>query len=380
MNRQLKRTFHFWMVAALYWLDLGRAQAADHVDYRFGFYKEENGRIEVSTHSVLFEKQLVESLAAKGEFVYDGISGASPTGKPPLPGSRSVQLAKLKDIRRAGNVAFDWHIGRQTLSPQLAFSRESDYESLGFSLNDAIEFNQKNTTLRVGVARSLDEVQRNGSPFPKAKNKDSTDGVLGVSQLLSPDTIFTADFTYGRTSGYLTDPYKQILFDGWGDPNATDEENRPDLRTRQVVLLTLTQWIDRLNASAEVSYRFGHDSFKISSHTVELTWHQRLGEHLVLEPALRYYEQSAADFYHTSVPGFFAGDGDLNRSEFYSADYRLSHLKTFTYGLKATVFLGDHLNLDFAYQRYEMFGLDHQTAAAAYPKANIFTVGFRLWF
>lgn len=376
----MRGLIHLGAVVAVQWLGFGRARAGDYVYYRFGYYKEEDGRIEVSTHSTLFEKQIIESLVAKGEFVYDGISGASPTGKPPLPGSKSVQLAKLQDIRRAGNVEFDWHIGRHTLSPQVAFSKESDYESLGLSLSDAVEFNQKNTTLRLGVARSFDEVQRNGSPFPDAKSKDSTEGLIGVSQLLSPNTVFTADFTYSDTSGYLTDPYKQILFAGWGDPNATDEENRPTHRTRQVLMTTLTQWINPVNASAEISYRFGHDSFGVLSHTTELTWHQRIGEHLILEPAFRYYEQSAADFYHTSVPGFFAGDGVTDRSEYYSADYRLSHLETFTYGLKATVLLGEHVYLDLGYQRYEMRGLDHETAAAAYPKANIFSVGLRLWF
>lgn len=368
------------MVGLSYCLELGRGWAADHVDYRFGLYREADGRIEVQTHSAYFEKQIVESLAAKGEFVYDAISGASPTGKPPLPGSSTVQLAKLHDIRRAGNVALDWRFGRNTLSPQVAYSKESDYESVGFSLSDAIDFNRKNTTLRFGVARTFDEVQRNGNPFPEPRNKNSTEGVIGISQLLSPNTIFTADFTYGRTAGYLTDPYKQILFTGWGDPNATDEEYRPAERTRQVLLMTLTQWIDPVNASAEFSYRFGHDSFGVYSHTAALTWHQRLGEHLILEPTFRYYEQSAADFYQTSVPGFFAGDGVTTRSEFYSADYRLSHLESFTYGLQATVLLGDHVYLDLGYQRYEMRGLDQQTAVAAYPKANMVTAGLRVWF
>ena len=160
----------------------GRANAENHIDYRYEYYGEENGRIAINTHSFLFEQRLTDSVAAKGELVYDGISGATPTGAPPPPGSTQVLLSHLTEIRRAGNLAFDWKTGRQTLTPQVAYSDESDYTSLGLSLNDAIEFNQKNTTLRLGVAHSFDEVL---DVSRRKRGKDSTDGLIGISQLLS---------------------------------------------------------------------------------------------------------------------------------------------------------------------------------------------------
>jgi hypothetical protein len=43
-------------------------------------------------------------------------------------------------------------------------------------------------------------------------DKDSTEGIIGVSQLLSPKTIFNADFTLGNDSGYLSDPYRLAEF------------------------------------------------------------------------------------------------------------------------------------------------------------------------
>jgi hypothetical protein len=356
----------------------GRAHGEDHLDFRYEFYGEENDRIEVSTYSLLFEKKLIEAITAKGELIYDGISGASPTGSPPVAGSKKVPLAPVDDIRRAGNIAFDIRCGRQTLSPQLAYSLESDYESIGLSLNDAIEFNQKNTTLRFGIARSFDYIEP--SSFPDAKHKDSWDFLLGVSQLLSPKTVLTADFTYGVTEGYLSDPYKNIRFDGWLPNTFVFPENRPARRTREVALLTLTQFIEPANASAEVSYRFHHDSFGVVSHTAGLTWHQKLGRRVVLAPGFRYYQQSEADFYYIGVPGLFPGDGDASRPRHYSADYRLSRLETFTYGVQFHVRATDWLGFDAGYQRYEMNGLDGKTSSSSYPKANIVNVGFRIWF
>ena len=96
----------------------------------------------------------------------------------------------------------------------------------------------------------------------------------------------------------------------------------------------------------------------------------------------RFYEQTAADFYGTSVntpypgaPVFFGVT-----PAFYSADYRLSNLATVTYGAQITFIVKDWFYLDFGYHRYEMYGLDGSTPSSAYPKANIFTVGLRfLW-
>lgn len=356
----------------------GRTRGEDHADYRYEFYGEEHGRIEINTHSILFEKRLWESVVLKGEAVYDGISGATPTGTPPFAGQSQVPVQQLEDIRRAGNLAVDWRLGRHTLTPQVAYSDESDYTSVGISLNDAIEFNQKNTTLRLGVAHAFDRIHP--SLFPASQDKDSTDVLIGISQLLSPRTVLTADFTFGVAHGYLGDPYRVVRFDGWLPTVFNFPEVRPDHREREVLLLTLTQFITPVNASIEGSYRFHHDSFGISSHTLSVTWHQKLGSRVVVSPLFRFYEQSAADFYVTSVPGMFPGDGDPARPQYYSSDFRLSHLYTLTYGVTVTARVADWLSLDAGYQRYDMHGLDSQTSPSAYPKANIVTIGFRLWF
>ena len=80
----------------------GRARAEDHVDYRYEFYKEEGGRIEVETHSALFEKKLTDIVTVKGQVVYDAISGATPNGLPPPPGSKQVMMQKLHDALSSG--------------------------------------------------------------------------------------------------------------------------------------------------------------------------------------------------------------------------------------------------------------------------------------
>jgi hypothetical protein len=88
----------------------------------------------------------------------------------------------------------------------------------------------------------------------------------------------------------------------------------------------------------------------------------------------RYYRQNAASFYAPLFPDYDT------RPSYYSADYRLSQMETFTYGVSINVKPGDWLTLDASYKRYEMIGLDNVTSASAYPTANIFTLGARIWF
>ena len=356
-----------WLVPCL---PSGRAQAENQLGYRYEYYTEEDDRMTVETHSAYFEQQLSRSTTAKVGLVYDGISGATPTGTYRIsPTSGLIRTVELEDIREAVNAELDQRLANHTITPGFAYSTESDYTSYGISLSDAIDFNQKNTTLQLGLAHNFDSVQRNGNPFPQAQDKDATGVILGLSQLLTPRTILSANFTYGYDSGYLNDPYRQAEFVYPGHPlGVVRYENRPGYRSKEVLLTSLTQFIEPLNGSIEVAYRFYHDSFDVYAHTASLTWHQWLGKHLMVEPAFRSYQQSSAYFYS---PLFYDNPANVT---YYSADYRLSHFYSLDYGVQATIVLQDHLRVIAGYHRYQMTGLD-DTVAAMYPQANIYTVG-----
>lgn len=364
-----------------------RAGAEDHVEFKYELYKEDNRRIEVNTGLLQFEKSLTPSLTIRGEMVYDSISGASPTGAPAPAGSKQVPLAQLTEVRRAGSFELSQRWGNHTLTPQVAYSEESDYDSWGISLKDAIDFNNKNTTLSFGAGHNFDTIFAGNSPYlPNGTvlRKDSTDVFLGLTQLLGPKTILTVNGTFGYTDGFLTDPYKGIQFDDFFVPNFIFNERRPGHKSRGVLYASLTQFISPADASVELSYRYYRDSFDISAHTVSLTWLQKIGSHVTVEPFLRYYEQSAAGFYYYRVPtglGFpVPGNTTPLTPTYYSADYRLSALSSWTCGVKATYRINDHVWLDAAYKRYMMEGKDRVTSASAYPSANIFTLGLTVWF
>jgi hypothetical protein len=395
-----KRRAAAWALAVgLYLLQLHPAEGEDHLDYRYEYYQEEAHRIRVDTQTWLFEKKLTSWLTLQGEAVYDAISGATPTGAPPgadipnpfpfpLPGqdNQNVPVAHMEDTRWAGVLDALLSFGPHHLTPQFSYSTEHDYTSYGAALNYALDLNQKNTTLNLGWAHAWDTILPYNSPYlftPKAKDTD--DVLIGINQLLSPRTVLTANFTYRNSRGYLNDPYRGVLFSDYlqfdlGNP-ALFPEKRPGHRQSYIGYISLTQYVTPLRGSVEGAYRFFGDSFGVTAHTAEIAWHQNIGKHVMVSPLFRYYQQGAADFYATQFPGNPADPSNPTPiPPYYSADYRLSHLETFTYGVEVNVKVIDRISLDFSYRRYEMLGLDHVTSPSAYPKANIFTVGARLWF
>ena len=389
---------------------LVRARADDDFTYRYEKYQENSGRIGVESHLGQFDVTLTPWLSFKGQVVNDAVSGATPTGLPKtaqIPTNSfassiwadSYARAHMKDNRMAGFGEPTFTYGANRLSVQASYSGESDYISRGIALNYSRDFNDKNTTLNVGWSHDFDTIEQGASPYGSLfldrygkhidPKKDADEFIVGVNQLLSPKTILTANFEFGYENGYLGDPYKGFLFyDGVGGP-----EQVPGQRTKEIFYTQLTQFVTPLNGSVEASYRFYSDSYGIFAHTASVAWLQKIGETLVISPSFRYYRQSAADFYHITLPGYVGSipvaTGDPTPFDnnpqpviprHYSADYRLSELQTMTAGVSLSWKVVDHFYVEASYERYIMQGLDGQTPQDVYPNANVFTVGARLSF
>ncbi|HLP76586.1 MAG TPA: DUF3570 domain-containing protein [Candidatus Paceibacterota bacterium] len=380
----------------LYLAGPARSRGEDRVDYRYEDYSEENGRIHIKTHGVYFDTTLAPWLSLKGNYIYDAISGATPLGPKYLPGANAVNTATIDDVRKAGFLEPSFKVGNHTLSPQIAYSLESDYESIGVALNDAIELNEKNTTLQLGVAHSFDHVLPNegeldyhGNPLTKQKKNDSS-ALIGVTQLLGPATILTADVTVGYSSGYLSDPYKRVLFDDVpyypgtdpANPNAFTvwPERRPSHKLREVLFVALSHNFEPLNGAAEVTYRLHHDSFGVTANTFSFQWNQKITKYLILSPLVRFHTQTAASFYATDFRGDPDNQGVYPLPKNYSSDYRLSAMDSLTLGVSASIRLQEHVSLELAFKRYTMWGTDGVTGSQQYPKANAVTAGLSLWF
>ncbi len=197
-------------------------------------------------------------------------------------------------------------------------------------------------------------------------------------QLFGPKAYLTVNASLGFEHGYLADPYRGVMFANELQNNPDDAALSPEVRPRhrnsQILYASWTQFVTPANGSYEFSYRFFHDTYGIFAHTAELDWHQKIGKNLVISPMFRYYVQNAADFYYILVPD------SNNPPAYYSSDYRLSEFESFATGVTITWRIVKHLSFDASYMRYVMRGLDGVTSQSAYPSANVFNIGLRIWF
>lgn len=358
------------------------SRAEDAIQYKFENYREEDGRITVETQSGQADEDIGALTHLRLSGTIDAVSGATPTGIPAPTGSNQVDLTQIHTRRKAWDGDLARQVGNVNLDIGFAESREPDYVSWGWSVNTLSDFNEKNTTLRAGLAGTYDRVEVFFKPAYLPKHDH--DAILGVTQLLSPTTFVTLNLTWGRATGYLAEPHKFVekdievvtnifLHEDFG-------ENSPDLRDKGSVFASVNHSFSSLSAAVECSYRFYADTFGVTADTVELKWLQNLGPRFMLEPLVRLYEQSAAKFYHynlndTSIIPIHVPQ--VGEGPFYSSDFRLSSMANYACGMEAVWRASSWAQIDVAYEQYNMRGRDGVTPQSAYPRAGITTVGVR---
>ncbi|MBS0662057.1 MAG: DUF3570 domain-containing protein [Verrucomicrobia bacterium] len=381
MTLRLTLTRAAFIATVLAWCQPRSARAEDSVAYKYQDYRESGGRISVRAQYGLVEQDLGTDWHVKVQGVIDAIAGATPNGQPPSTPGGQVPLSQLTERRKAWSAEVANQQPRVNLAFGFANSRESDYVSNGWSLNTRTDFNQKNTTLLLGLAGTDDDVSIRY--LRTIAKKRGLDFVAGVTQLLDPRTSVTLNLGLGRSTGYLGDPYRLVeqrteILPGIVLP-LDYPENRPDHRSKWTLLGSLNRAVPEWGGALDASYRLYHDTFGTTAHTVELAWLQSWGPRLTLVPTVRWYDQTAADFYVVSLTGApFTPTYQLNPAgPFYSADYRLSAFRSYQYGLKAVVDLAANWQLDAALEKYEMHGRDHATSPYVYPTATIVTVGLK---
>lgn len=275
-----------------------------------------------------------------------------------------VPMSNVEDERSAITLDLTKKLEGHAVTGGFAYSTESDYESMAIALRDAIDFNRKNTTLSVGAALTHDSID--AFVRKSTESKDTVDLFVGVTQVLNPTTLFSVNLTLSMVNGYLDDQYKVVELNG-----ALVPERRPDSKDKHILYMSLLHLFKDLGGTVEAGYRYYDDTFGIRGDTYSLAWYQKLNEQFTVRPTVRWYEQTAADFYDVVFEG---------SPQYYTSDYRVSALQAFGYGVKLIWQPSARFAADIAVDRYEQSGTDGKTYDEVYPAATIVTLGARVWF
>ncbi len=249
-----------------------------------------------------------DTLVVEGGLVYDAMSGASPLYFNVLSG------ASIGDYRTAGDVKVTKYFGDYAVSGGAFVSSEQDFLSRGGSVQVQIFSEDRNRTWTLGMAGTNDWINATNGVAPESR-RNALEFVVGVTQALSANSIVQSNLTYYTGHGYYSDPYKPV-------------DTRPTTRQTFAWLTRYNQYFAEPDATLKLGYRLLFDSFGSTSNMFEVAWVQALPWGFTLTPGLRYYTQSAADFYFN--PPFLKG---YKEGQDYSADTRLAAFGALTAGV-----------------------------------------------
>lgn len=269
-------------------------------------------RYDIDVHQFQLVSPLGRNMSLHVDANYESLSGASPwyTSRS-LDGEPIVNLSGasgISDRRTELSIGSRYYLENGSFGGNIGYSEEDDYRAIYFGFNTEKHYNNDLTTVSAGLSYSSDKVfPTDAALFNRVEedDKQSSSLFVSVSQIINQVSSFQSALSFTEQSGFLSDPYKLRDF-------------RPDDKTQIAWSNSYRRFFVSANAALHVNYRYYHDDFGISSHTSDLSWHQNLGRTFQIVPMLRYYNQSAADFF-TNVDDF------LNPiSEYQSSDYRLS--------------------------------------------------------
>ena len=385
-------------------------------------YYGEPDRVQAVEGVVSATKDFGDEHVFSTKLVLDTLTGASANGavaqtsaqtftRPSGNGEYTIEAGDtplddtFRDTRVQLNLAWNQPWGaNQKVGAGLHISNEYDYLSVALNANYALDFNRKNTTFSVAASYAADEYSPEGgiplalskmairgdfanddafkagfddTRIGESENKDTLDVIFGLSQVINRRWLVQFNYGYSQVDGYLTDPFKVVsLVDDTGSALGHYYESRPDSRSKHSIFAQSKYHFDSL--IWDMSYRLASDDWGIDSHTLESRLYIPLSDSAWITPHVRYYQQSAADFYRPFV------QGDL--AEYMSADYRIGQMTAYTLGLKYTQKLSDgdelSMRLEYYQQTPENSGFSNPGQLAdvdLYPSVSavIFQLGYK---
>lgn len=373
-------------------------------------YYNETDRVSAVESAVSISKNLGGDKILSGKITMDSLSGSSHNGAAisdyeqtftSPSGEETYTIApgdvpldpNFEDDRNSFSLQMSQPLTRvMNLEYGAAYSSEYDYKSLSVNASLMRDFNQRNTTLSAGFSYAQDEINpRDGLPVLYSLMSDNTksgsdtkntiDLLMGVTQVINRNTIMQFNYGFGNSTGYHNDPYKivSIVSDATNAPLDYLFENRPDSRTKHSLYWQTKHHFDQ--DMVDLSLRLMADDWGVSSQTLDMHYRWNISDNNYLEPHVRYYTQSAADFYKEKISNEGLTAEQLatqyqNEGRDVTADYRLGNMDATTIGVKWGARLFGTHQLTSRIELYQQSG----DSKVSDVDAIIFQVGYGLKF
>ena len=360
------------------------------IDSSYLYYSESDKRVNVNKAILQIQGDLTDDDSASSTWVLDTMSGATPSGavrsenssvttsSASGAGSSSLNggrpdLVEFTDTRLAFLLAWAHKANRLlTVNYGSSVSVENDYQSYGASISANLDNDDRSNTYTFGGSVSYDQIFRKsgGTPVPLSRVEDELlyekgekyvyEAIIGIAHVFNRKTVGQLNYSAIFADGYQTDPYKVISSANVVGISSDSSfaygeidrfyESRPITRLRHNLFTSLAHQYGNRDEVVHITYRYYSDDWDVNAHTFDLTHRLPLSENSYIEPHIRLYAQTAANFFLHHL------EDEQPLPEFASADYRLDSMKSITTGIQyGRVLNGGKLRLriEFMNQQFE---------------------------
>jgi hypothetical protein len=338
-------------------LAMGGAKAIELPENRaealYHLYK--GGGVTADGPALLVRKSLANKVSLSGAYYVDAVSNASI--------DVVTTASPFKETRRAYDLGVDYAYRDSLMSLGVYRSKEPDYEADSFSIDVAQEVYGNMTTVALGYTRGLDRVYQSTDPGfeDSAKHWQYR---LGITQVLTPRMLASANVEVVSDSGFLGNPYRVARVFGAAVP-----ERMPRTRTSRALKLRVVGDLGDRNA-ARAEYRYFWDTWDIRAHTLEAGYSRYVGTDWLADGFTRFYSQSAALFYSdnaTTETLYISRNRQLSEFRSFGLGGKLSYVYKRVPGQYELKIVGSYERIRFDYKNFT----DIRTGEAYLFNANL---------
>jgi hypothetical protein len=251
----------------------------DRADAMFHVY--DGGGVRATGPALLVRKSLLDRMSLSASYYVDAVSNASI--------DVVTTASPYKETRREYGVGLDYVVRDSLISVSTTSSKEPDYTADAVSIDVSQEVFGGMTTVALGYTRGADKVGQKGEGFfDEAKHWRYR---LGLTQILTPRWLATANVEAVSDAGFLGSPYRAARVFGAAVP-----ERNPRTRSSRAVQFRVIGEIGSRSA-VRGEYRYFWDNWDIRAHTAQAGYSRYFGDIWLTDAYFRYYKQSKALFY-----------------------------------------------------------------------------------
>ena len=253
------------------------------------FHVYDGGGVTATGPALLVRKSLADRVSATGSYYIDAVSNASI--------DVVTTASPFKETRNEVGLGLDWAVRDSLITLGFSRSTEPDYTSSSVSLDIAQDVFGGQTTISLGFSRGSDEVLKStDSAF--AEDVRRWQYRVGVTQILSPRWLMSANLEAVADEGFLGSPYRAARVFG-----ATVPERLPGTRSSRSFKLRALGAVGD-TGSVRGEFRYFWDNWGLQASTVEVGGARRWNTGgagwaggWLFDGALRLHSQNSALFY-----------------------------------------------------------------------------------